>query len=78
MIARFSLTNFHVVSLPSQLDLAARIDSLQSTLDQVRRETETEISRLRHELVDKNRTLERLQLQLQEQDNYDELKRQAQ
>ncbi len=51
---------------------------LQSTLAQVRRETEHEISRLRDELLDKNRTLEKLQLQLQEQENYDELKRQCQ
>ena len=60
------------------MSLASRIDLLQRTLTQVRHETETEISRLRDELVDKNRTLEKLQVQLREQGNYDDLKRQCQ
>jgi predicted RNase H-like nuclease (RuvC/YqgF family) len=56
--------------------LSARIDLLQSTLSRVRHETENEISRLRDELVEKNRTLERLQEQLLEQRDYEHLKKQ--
>ena len=44
---------------------------------QVRRETDDEISRLRDELLAKNRTLERLESQLREQTDYDDLKRQS-
>ena len=61
----------------TQFGLAKRIDSLQATLMQVRRETDDEISRLRDELLAKNRTLERLESQLREQTDYDDLKRQT-
>ena len=57
--------------------MAKRIDSLQATLLQVRKETDDEISRLRDELLAKNRTLERLESQLREQTDYDDLKRQS-
>ena len=60
-----------------QFGLAKRIDSLQATLLQVRKETDDEISRLRDELLAKNRTLERLESQLREQTDYDDLKRQS-
>ena len=60
-----------------QFGLAKRIDSLQATLLQVRKETDDEISRLRDELLAKNRTLERLESQLRGQTDYDDLKRQS-
>ncbi|TRY70911.1 hypothetical protein TCAL_07523 [Tigriopus californicus] len=56
--------------------LATRIDVLQTTLNQVRRDTENEIARLRDELIEKNRTLERLESHLKDQRDYEELKRQ--
>jgi predicted RNase H-like nuclease (RuvC/YqgF family) len=60
-----------------QIRLPKRIDSLQSTLLQVRRETEEEITRLRDELHSKNRMLERLETQLRDQTDYAEMKRQC-
>ena len=60
-----------------QYEMSGRIDALQNTLDKVRRETENEISRLREELLQKNETLERLQIQLKTQRDYEELKKQS-
>ncbi len=51
---------------------------MQATLLQVRRERDDEITRLRDELIAKNRTLERLEGQLREQTDYDDMKRQFQ
>ena len=61
----------------TQFGLAQRIDTLQATLLQVRKETDDEISRLRDELLAKNRTLARLESQLREQTDYEELRRQS-
>ena len=60
-----------------QFELSSRIDALQTTLNQVRKETESEITRLREELLEKNQTLEKLQVQLKQQRDYDDLKRQS-
>ena len=71
---------FSILSLNEPFTLCTffQLDNLQTTLEKVRRDTETEISKLRDELTEKNRMLERLQSQLKEQTDYEALKRQCQ
>ena len=60
------------------MTLSSKIEALQSTLEQVRQETEGKISKLRDELIEKNQTLQKLQIQLSQQTDYNDLKRQCQ
>ena len=52
--------------------------ALQEALGKVQQETANEINRLQHELEEKNKILEELQKQLDEQQDYEDIKKHCQ
>ena len=59
-------------------DVSGRIMALQEALGKVQQETANEINRLQHELEEKNKILEDLQKQLEEQQDYEDIKKHCQ
>ena len=59
-------------------DLTGKVQELHDTLTRLRQESEDQIQRLKKESEDASKTIEKLQLQLQQQSDYDNLKREVQ
>ena len=59
-------------------DLTGKVQELHDTLTRLRKESEDQIQRLKKESEDASKTIEKLQLQLQQQSDYDNLKREVQ
>ena len=58
--------------------LDGKVQELHDTLSRLRKESEDQISRLRKESEDATKTIERLQQRLQQQSDYELLKREIQ
>ena len=59
-------------------DLTGKVQELHETLTRLRAESDDQIQRLRKESEDASKTIEKLQMQLQQQADYDSLKREVQ
>ena len=57
--------------------LDGKVQELHDTLSRIRRESEDQILKLKKKSEDATKTIERLQMQLQQQSDYDILKRQV-
>ncbi len=57
--------------------LTGKVEELHETLSRLRKESEDQIQRLRQESEDATKTIERLQLQLKQQSDYENLKREV-
>ena len=68
----------HISSLLQGSDVSGRIMALQEALGKVQQETANEINRLQHELEEKNKILEELQKQLDDQQDYEDIKKHCQ
>ena len=58
-------------------DLTGKVQELHETLTRLRAESDDQIQRLRKESEDASKTIEKLQMQLQQQADYDSLKREG-
>ena len=58
-------------------ELDGKVQELHDTLSRIRRESEDQIQKLKKKSEDATKTIERLQMQLQQQSDYEILKRQV-
>lgn len=58
-------------------DLDGKVQELHDTLSRIRKESEDQIQMLKKKSEDATKTIERLQMQLQQQSDYEMLKRQV-
>ena len=65
-------------SLQQASDLSGKVQELHDTLTRLRKESEDQIQRLKRESEDATKTIAKLQMQLQQQSDYELLKREVQ